>query len=227
MLTTDVELRRAGKQAREREKTATKIVRARYDAKNDTVTADLSTGASLVVPRRHIPGFRDAAPRLLADISIDPGAESLWSDAADDGVLLEQLLEIAAGAELLKTVGGRISGGQRSAAKSEAARANGLKGGRPPLTMGAFIRQLDESLHALAPSAPSADRSWNPNPNLPAGAEWKIGRRTMLHVKLHGAREVMVWAPWWQGQPIGRRIRATADRIAREFARQLEGSRSQ
>lgn len=223
VVTTDAEMRRVVREAREREKTATKIVIAEYDAKLDAVRAQLSTGATLVVPRRLIPGFRDADSRLLNDLTISPGAESLWSDAVDEGVLLEQLLEIAAGADLLKVVGGRISGRQRSAAKADASRANGMKGGRPSLTMGAFIRELDERLHAIAPGAPSADRSGNPNPEAPAGASWHVGTRKVLSVKFHGASNVVISAPWRRGRLVERRIRSTADRLARELARELGG----
>ncbi|MDQ2992868.1 MAG: DUF2442 domain-containing protein [Candidatus Eremiobacteraeota bacterium] len=121
----------AARAARDREKSATKIRAAHYDVNGDVLVVKLSTGATLVVPRATIPGFAKVAPKALADIAINPGAESLWSDRVDDGVLLEQLLEIVVGADLLKTLGGRISGRQRSDAKTAAARVNGAKGGRP------------------------------------------------------------------------------------------------
>jgi hypothetical protein len=128
---TDAHIDAAIEAARKREATATKIVGARYDAEHDALVTDLSTGASLIVPRRAIPGFAKADPASLADIAVNPGAESLWSDTVDDGVLLDQLLEIAAGSEHIKTLGGRISGRARTPAKAAAARANGAKGGRP------------------------------------------------------------------------------------------------
>jgi len=218
-------MRQATREAREREKTATKIRAARYDAANDLVVTELSTGATLGVPRRAIPGFAHAAPRDLADIRVDPGAESLWSDTVDDGVLLEQLIEIAAGEGLLKIVGGRISGRRRSTAKAAAARANGAKGGRPPLTIAEFIRQLERRIHELSPSAPAADVSREPNPKFPAGAVWKIDGRTVLDVGIHGHREVQIRAAWRRKRPVERRIRAIADRVAGELARWLVENR--
>lgn len=131
ILTTDAEMQRAARESREREKTATKIRRARYDAKRDLVVVELSTGATLMIERARIAGFAKASSAALADLAVNPGAESLWSNAVDDGVLLEQLIEIAAGTEYLKVLGGRISGRKRSAAKAAAARKNGMKGGRP------------------------------------------------------------------------------------------------
>lgn len=41
-------------------------------------------------------GFVHASAKALAHVAITPGNEGLWSDAADDGVLLEQLLVAAA-----------------------------------------------------------------------------------------------------------------------------------
>jgi hypothetical protein len=216
-------MHRAARAAEEREKTATKIRGARYDSARDAVVVDLSTGATLIVPRRLIAGFSNAPSHALSDIQINPGGESLWSDALDDGVLLEQLLEIAAGAEFLKVLGGRISGRKRSTAKMAASRANGAKGGRPPLTMTAFIEYLDRALHHLVPNAPTADRTHNPNPSFPASAYWRSGGRVLLYAKIHGANEIQVESAWPRKRVIERRIRATADRLAREFLRWASG----
>jgi hypothetical protein len=50
----------------------------------------------------------------------------------DDGVLLEQLLVIAAGQQILGVIGARINGSRKSEARATASRLNGVKGGRPP-----------------------------------------------------------------------------------------------
>jgi len=131
VVTTDAEMDAAARAARERENTATKIVSVRFDRKRDVVVVHLSTGAALVVPRSLIPGFAHADPAALRDLTINSGAESLWSDRVDDGVLLEQLLEIAAGSRTLIALGGRLAGRIRTPARAAASRANGAKGGRP------------------------------------------------------------------------------------------------
>jgi hypothetical protein len=132
ILTTASQLRTAVAAARKRERTATKIRAVRYDPDHDVVVVDLSTGATLTVRRLAIPGF--ARTKALADIAIAPGNEGLWSEAADDGVLLEQLLVAAAGAATLGTIGARINAAKKSPARAAASRANGTKGGRPRKT---------------------------------------------------------------------------------------------
>lgn len=129
--TTDAEMRNAIKAARVRERTATKIKSARYDRRADSIVAELSTGSVLMVPRKRVPGFIKAGPRDLADVTITPGGEGLWSDLVDDGVLLEQLLVLAAGEAVLGTIGARINAAKKSPARAAASRANGAKGGRP------------------------------------------------------------------------------------------------
>lgn len=131
VLTKDAEIRRAVKGAREREDTATKIVSARYDKRSDTIISLLSTGATLAVPRKAIPGFAKARPMQIVDLAISPARESLWSDSVDDGVLLEQMLVLAAGEATLGTIGARINAAKKSPARAAASRANGAKGGRP------------------------------------------------------------------------------------------------
>jgi hypothetical protein len=129
--TSDTEIREALRAAKRRDPIATKISAVRYSPAADTVSVTLSTGASLTVPRCEITGFSGASPRAMRDIEITPGGEGLWSDQCDDGVLLEQLLILAAGSATLGTIGARINAAKTSAARSSASRANGAKGGRP------------------------------------------------------------------------------------------------
>lgn len=131
ILTTAADMREAIKAARRREKTATKIREAHYNCRSDAIVAELSTGATLIVPRPSVPGFATATARELHDLAITPGGEGLWSDTADDGVLLEQLLVLAIGEAALGTIGARINAAKRSPARASASRANGQKGGRP------------------------------------------------------------------------------------------------
>ncbi len=134
ILTTDEEMQVVTKAARERERIATKIYTVRYDSDSDAISVELSTGSTLTVPRRVIPGFAHATARELADVALTPGNEGLWSNAVDDGVLLEQLLVFAAGETTLGTIGARLNAAKRSPARAAASRTNGAKGGRPRKT---------------------------------------------------------------------------------------------
>jgi hypothetical protein len=131
ILTTQAEMGTAVAAARRREKGTTKIRHARYDARRDVIVAELSTGSILAVPRRIIPGFAGARAAGLADLAITPGNEGLWSVNADDGVLLEQLVVLAAGERTVGTIGARINASRKTPARAAASRANGAKGGRP------------------------------------------------------------------------------------------------
>ena len=131
ILTSRAELGKAVAAARRREKLATKIRHARYDAKRDAIIAELSTGSVLTVPRRIIPGFARVRRAALADLEITPGSEGLWSMNADDGVLLEQLVILVAGESTVGTIGARINASKKTPARAAASRANGTKGGRP------------------------------------------------------------------------------------------------
>lgn len=131
ILTSRAEMGKAVAAARRREKLATKIRHARYDAKGDVIIAELSTGSVLTVPRRIIPGFARVRRVALADLEITPGREGLWSMNVDDGVLLEQLVVLAAGERTVGTIGARINASKKTPARAAASRANGAKGGRP------------------------------------------------------------------------------------------------
>jgi hypothetical protein len=128
---TDAEIDVLLRRAAGRKKTPTKIRAAKYDSERDVLVVKLSTESTFEVPRARITGFAHADPAALADLTINPGAESLWSANADDGVLLEQLLAIAFGENLVMTVGARFAARRRSPAGSAASRENGKKGGRP------------------------------------------------------------------------------------------------
>jgi len=131
--TTAAEMQEAIKIGRERDRTATKIVAASYERGRDAIVVELSTGAILSVPKSAIPGFAKATPSAFADLEITAGREGLWSDSIDDGVLLEQLIVIAAGKEIVGFLGAQINASKTSPARASASRANGLKGGRPRL----------------------------------------------------------------------------------------------
>src|ERR1700680_3547392 len=94
ILTTAAEMRQAVKRARQRERTSTKIRAVCYDGDRDKIVADLSTGVTLTVPRRAIPGFVGVSRKALGDVAITPGGEGLWSEAAEDGAFFGALFSL-------------------------------------------------------------------------------------------------------------------------------------
>lgn len=125
----DVELAEARMQAL---RDAGHVLSARYDRRAARIVVDLNTGAQLAVPARSIEGLAEAAPDDLSQIEISPSGLGLAWPTLDVDVYVPALLQGVFGsrswmAALLGASGGRVS----SAAKTEAARRNGRKGGRP------------------------------------------------------------------------------------------------
>lgn len=128
--TTDAQIDALIRKAKEHDKTATRILAARFDRKSDAVIVSLSTKATLIIPRAAIPGFSSIDPRQLVDLAPESPGYSVWSEAADTGVRIERLLQIAAGPTLAAVAAG-ILGRTSTPAKAAAARKNGRTGGRP------------------------------------------------------------------------------------------------
>jgi hypothetical protein len=128
--TTDAEIDAAIKRANANKKTSTRILAAHFDRSSDSVVVKLSTKATVIVPRAAIPGFKSIDPLQLADLSPQASGFSIWSEAADTGIRIERLLQIAAG-PALTTLAAGILGRTSTPAKAAAARKNGRAGGRP------------------------------------------------------------------------------------------------
>jgi Protein of unknown function (DUF2442) len=132
VVATDTEIDSAIKKGRDYDKRATKIVRAQYDRKRDQIVVDLSTGATLTVPRRNLPRLDTYQPDDLGAVEIEPPGYSLWFDKPDVGIRIEGLLRAAGGEGLVRSIAAQALGSVKSVKKSEAARKNGAAGGRPP-----------------------------------------------------------------------------------------------
>lgn len=105
---------------------------ARYSRRNNRVVVSLHTGLELALPPHLVEGLAEASPEALAEIEISPSGLGLHWPQLDVDLYVPALLEGQFGTkEWMAKQMGAAGGKSRSEAKSNAARANGRKGGRP------------------------------------------------------------------------------------------------
>lgn len=103
---------------------------AHYDATTERIVLELSNGVAFAFPAKHVRGLANASPAQRAALALSPsGSGVIWDDLnADISVpgLLAATFRRSGVARLLGGLGGAV----KSEAKTNAARANGKKGGR-------------------------------------------------------------------------------------------------
>jgi hypothetical protein len=104
---------------------------ASVDRKKRLLTVALTNGSAFSVPIEKVPGLERASMDDAAAVSLDAVGMGLHWDQLDVDLSVIGLARIALGASNLLTAAGKAGGEMRSTAKTEAARRNGLKGGRP------------------------------------------------------------------------------------------------
>jgi len=101
---------------------------ARYDRKRNRIVVDLTSGCSFAFPPHLAQGLEGATGAQLAQVEILGAGYGLHWEALDADLSVPGLLAGIFGTKsYMAGLAGRIS----SPAKSEAARRNGAKGGRP------------------------------------------------------------------------------------------------
>jgi hypothetical protein len=103
----------------------------RYDARARLLHVDLTNGAGFHLPIACIPGLEQATENDLGVVQVGPAGIGLHWETLDIDVSVADLAQLVLGARTLLRAAGIAGGGVRSTAKAEAARRNGLKGGRP------------------------------------------------------------------------------------------------
>ena len=100
----------------------------RYHPGRDTLRITLKNGTDVLIPRAKIKGLRGLPKSAASELKVDLGGEALSIEHRD--------VHISVGGLIRKAVMGddpfARAGRTRSRAKANAARANGLRGGRPP-----------------------------------------------------------------------------------------------
>ena len=98
-----------------------------YDPGANAVRFVLRSGAEVSIPVTGVSYFLDVSPAQLAKIELYPTGEAISTPELDIDVSVPGLLRDALGFELQQRRAGRV----KSAARANASRANGKKGGRP------------------------------------------------------------------------------------------------
>ena len=120
---------RAREEARAQDPSA--VVEARYDSDRDLIDLKFGGGGSMAIPRKVVPGLQRASVSKIGSIVVSPAGDALSWPSLDVDVYVPGLVERAFGSRLLAAATGRRGGQRRSKAKAAAAKANGVKGGRP------------------------------------------------------------------------------------------------
>lgn len=99
-----------------------------YDPTQALVLVQLRSGFAFGFPPERIPGLEGATKKQLSNCRISPSGDGLHWDDLDTHASLTGIITDALN---LRDWAPRLMGQIRSQAKAEAARKNGLKGGRP------------------------------------------------------------------------------------------------
>ena len=99
----------------------------------DELRLTLDSGATLTLPVRQVRSLAHLTDEQLQGVRAITGGTILMWPQAGASIMVEALLEKFTGLQTLKSAQ-RKGGAARSAAKAQAARANGAKGGRPRKT---------------------------------------------------------------------------------------------
>jgi hypothetical protein len=124
---------KANRTGREAGRTEPRAADARYMPGSRHLRVRLTNGASLSLPVSIIPELRNGTPAQLAGIEILPGGDGLNWEALDFTISVPGLFASLFGRSVWMSELGRRGGTRSTLAKAEAARRNGLRGGRPRL----------------------------------------------------------------------------------------------
>ena len=105
--------------------------KVRYARVHRRLHVTLTNGATLTVPIDLIASLRRATDSELAAVRVGVAGVGLRWERLDEDLSVSGLARAALGRNGLLRASGAIGGASRTAAKVEASRRNGLKGGRP------------------------------------------------------------------------------------------------
>lgn len=104
---------------------------ARYDRGRRVLHIGLTNGSAFSIPAASIAELRSASDDDLALVEVGPAGVGLRWERLDVDLSVAGLAQLVLGTRMLLRAAGAAGGSVRSGAKADAARGNGLKGGRP------------------------------------------------------------------------------------------------
>jgi hypothetical protein len=129
---TDVQLKAAEARGRKMLEVEPRALAARYEQATGRVVIDLVNGCSYAFPAQLVQDLQGASGDDLANVEVDGLGFNLHWPALDADLYVPALVSGIFGtrAWMVRELA-RVAGRTRSPAKAAAARANGVKGGRP------------------------------------------------------------------------------------------------
>ena len=132
VVTTDAEIDRAIRAAKQlADEPRVAQVEYRPGHGLDLLIMKMRDGRRVLIPREDLEGLQHARREEIAEVEISPSGTALHWPRLDLDYYVPNLLRHIYGSKRWMSHVGRRGGKAKSAAKAEAARANGLKGGRP------------------------------------------------------------------------------------------------
>ena len=136
VITTDEEIDQALKQAEQLgEELHAVAVEYRPGRGLDMLILKLSDGSRRLIPREDVEGLQTATRAQIACVELTSTGQGLHWPALDLDLYVPALLKNIYGSRSWMAQIGRRGGAAKTQAKRKAARTNGLKGGRPRLTV--------------------------------------------------------------------------------------------
>ena len=153
---TDREIEAARLHGEEEAKTAVRAKTVRFVAKAAARDLELVRGGKVTMPVSQMEAFRRLPEEALAQLEVYPGGSTIASESMDlhfsvEALVFEFLMGPAWAQGLRRQAASRM-GRTSSVAKTEAARANGAKGGRPRKA-----EKIDEGKNAPPKSGAKGD----------------------------------------------------------------------
>lgn len=108
-----------------------RAVAASYDDKDNCIVLEFSTGASVEIPCVLLDELNGAKPEEVAEVELSPQGTALHWEDLDVDISVVGSVAVAIGQRTWMSAMGSVGGRATSEAKASAARANGMKGGRP------------------------------------------------------------------------------------------------